>query len=130
MRRMFATAGAALLASAVLAGPVMSQGTPQTVSLVRVDTTKLSTGWRTSKIVGAKVVNEANETIGKVDDLLLTPNDKVPFAILSVGGFLGMGKHLVVVPYDALKIDGKQMMLPGATKEALKALPEFKYAKS
>jgi hypothetical protein len=52
----------------------------------------------------------------------------VPFAVLSVGGFLGMGTKYVVVPYSALVVHDKRMMLPGATKESLKSLPEFKYA--
>ncbi len=50
--------------------------------------------------------------------------------MLSVGGFLGLGDRLVVVPYDSLKMAANKIMLPGATKEALKALPEFKYARS
>jgi hypothetical protein len=52
----------------------------------------------------------------------------VPFAVLSVGGFLGMGTKYVVVPYSSLKVGDKKMVLHGATKESLKALPEFKYA--
>lgn len=39
------------------------------------------------------MVNEANETVGKIDDLIVTPTDKVPFAVLSVGGFLGMTRN-------------------------------------
>ena len=49
-------------------------------------------------------------------------------AILSVGGFLGMGKHLVAVPFRDLQIDRRQLILPDATKKTLEALPEFKYA--
>jgi hypothetical protein len=52
----------------------------------------------------------------------------VPFAVLSVGGFLGMGTKFVVVPYNSLQVRDKKMVLPGATKESLKGLPEFKYA--
>ena len=48
--------------------------------------------------------------------------------MLSVGGFLGMGTKYVVVPYSSLQVREKKMMLPGATKNFLKALPEFKYA--
>jgi hypothetical protein len=45
-----------------------------------------------------------------------------------VGGFLGLGTKYVVVPFMSLKIIDKKMVLPGGTKDALKALPEFKYA--
>jgi sporulation protein YlmC with PRC-barrel domain len=97
---------------------------------MKVDPQSLATGYRTSKVVGATVVNEANETVGTIDDLIVTPTEKVPFAVLSVGGFLGMGTKYVVVPYSALKVGDKRMVLPGATKESLKSLPEFKYTTS
>jgi hypothetical protein len=119
-------AGTAVLATA-LSGPVLSQGTPQTMAMVKVDPQTLAMGYRASKVVGSTVVNEANETVGTIDDLIVTPSERVPFAVLSVGGFLGMGTHYVVVPYSSLQVHDKQMVLPGATKESLKALPSFKY---
>jgi sporulation protein YlmC with PRC-barrel domain len=118
--------GAAIL-SASLTGPAFSQGAPQTVTLMKVDPTTLATGYRTSKVVGSTVVNEANETVGTIDDLIVTPNEKVPFAVLSVGGFLGIGTKYVVVPFSSLEVKDKRMLLRGATKDLLKALPEFKY---
>lgn len=48
--------------------------------------------------------------------------------VLSVGGFLGVGSSYVVVPYSAIEIRDKKMVLRGATKESLKNLPEYKYA--
>jgi PRC-barrel domain len=121
-------AGAAMVSTVLFAGPVWAQGAPQTVTIERVDVQKLAAGYRSSKIVGSPVVNDANEKIGDVDDLLVEPSDKVLFAVLSVGGFLGMGERLVVVPFGSLQIAGNRVMLPGGTKDALKALPEFKYA--
>ena len=79
-------AGAAVLAAA-LSGPAFSQGAPQTLSLMQIDPQSVATGYRTSKVVGSTVVNEANETVGTIDDLIVTANEKVPFAVLSVGGF-------------------------------------------
>jgi hypothetical protein len=119
-------ASAALLAAS-LSGPAFSQGAPQTVTLMKVDPASLATGYRTSKVVGSTVVNEANEAVGTIDDLIVTPGEKVPFAVLSVGGFLGMGTKYVVVPFSSLQVKEKKMMLPGATQDSLKALPEFKY---
>jgi hypothetical protein len=119
-------AGAAILVAS-LSGPAFSQGSPQTVGLMKVDPASLATGYRTSKVVGATVVNEANETVGTIDDLIVTPTNKVPFAVLSVGGFLGVGSKYVVVSFASLQVKDKQMVLPGATKDTLKALPEFKY---
>ena len=120
-------AGAAVVA-ATLSGPAFSQGAPQTLSLMKVDPQSVATGYRTSKVVGSTVVNESNETVGTIDDLIVTPNEKVPYAVLSVGGFLGMGMKYVVVPYSALQVRNKRMVLPGATKESLKDLPAFKYS--
>jgi hypothetical protein len=125
-RSIIVLAGAAVL-TASLSGPVLSQGAPQTVTLMKVDPATLATGYRTSKVVGSTVVNEANETVGTIDDLIVTPGEKVPFAVLSVGGFLGMGTKYVVVSFGSLQVKDKEMVLPGATKESLKALPEFKY---
>ena len=119
-------ASTAVLAAS-LSGAAFSQGAPQTVTLMKVDPASVATGYRTSKVVGSTVINEANETVGTIDDLIVTPTEKVPFAVLSVGGFLGMGTKYVVVPFSSLQVKGKQMVLPGATKDSLKALPDFKY---
>ena len=121
-------ASAAIIGIAVLSGGAGAQGTPQTVELVKVDVQKLAAGYRSSKVVGSNVVNDANETIGKIDDLLVSRDGRQPYAVLSVGGFLGMGNRLVVVPYDLLKFGDNKVILPGGTKEGLKMLPEFKYA--
>ena len=120
-------AGAAIVA-ATLSGPAFSQGAPQTITLTKVDLQSLATGYRTSKVVGSTVVNEANVKVGTIDDLIVTPSDRVPFAVLSVGGFLGVDTKYVVVPYNTLVVHDKQMLFPGATKDSLKSLPEFKYS--
>ena len=127
MRRSIILASAASLAIS-LSGPAFSQGAPQTVTLMKVDPQTLATGYRTSKVVGSTVVNETNETVGTIDDLIVTPGGQAPYAVLSVGGFLGMGTKYVVVPFTSLKIVDKKMVLPGGTKDALKTHPEFKYA--
>ena len=129
MKRVMILAGAAMIGVALLSGGARAQGTPQTVELlVKVDVQKLAAGYRASKIIGSAVVNDANETIGKIDDLLVSRDGKQPYAVLSIGGFLGMGTHLVVVPYDSLKFADNKVILPGGTKEGLRRLPEFKYA--
>jgi sporulation protein YlmC with PRC-barrel domain len=99
------------------------------VELVSVDVQKLSTGYRASKIISSNVVNDANETIGKIDDLIVSPDDnKSAYVIISVGGWLGMGSHLIALPYENLHITSTKITLPGATKAGLKNLPEFKYS--
>ena len=119
---------AAMLSVTFLSGGAGAQAVPQQVELAKVDVQTLAAGYRASKIVGSKVVNDANETIGEIDDVLVSSDGKQPYAVLSIGGFLGMGTHLVVVPYETLKFGDKQVTLPGGTKEGLRILPEFKYA--
>jgi PRC-barrel domain len=128
MKRAMILASAAMIGVALLSSSAGAQGTPQTIELVKVDVQKLSAGYRSSKVVGTSVLNDANETIGKIDDILVSSDGKQPYAVLSIGGFLGMGTHLVVVPYDTLKFADKKVVLPGGTKEGLRMLPEFKYA--
>jgi PRC-barrel domain len=48
-------------------------------------------------VVGATVVNETNETVGAIDDLIVTPGGQAPYSVLSVGGFLGLGKMYAVL---------------------------------
>jgi hypothetical protein len=117
-----------MIGVAFLSSGAGAQGTPQTLALAHVDVQKLSAGYRASKVIGSSVVNDANETIGTVDDLLVSRDGKQPYAVLSIGGFLSMGNRLVVVPYETLKFADKKVMLPGGTKEGLKMLPEFRYA--
>ena len=108
-----------------LSQSAFSQGAPQTVTLMKVDPQTLATGYRVSKVVGSAVVNDANETVGKIDDLIVTPTEKVPFAVLSVGGFLGIGTKYVVVPYSSLKVKDNEMVLPGATKRLAQGSARF-----
>jgi hypothetical protein len=121
-------ASAAMIGVFLVVGPAKTQVAPQTVQLAKVNVQELAAGYRASKVIGSSVTNDANETIGKIDDLLVSSDGKDPFAVLSIGGFLGMGSHLVAVPYDSLKFVDKTFVLPGGTKEGLKMLPEFKYA--
>ena len=128
MKRAMTLASAAMTGVSLLSGGAGAQGTPQTVELVKLDVQKLAAGYRASKIIGSGVVNDANETIGKIDDILVSSDGKQPYAVLSIGGFLGMGSRFVVVPYDTLTFTDNKITLPGGTKDGLKMLPEFKYA--
>jgi hypothetical protein len=128
IRSILATSLLAAAALAPLSQQAFAQGAPQTVSLVKVDVAPLATGFRASKVIGASVVNDANESVGKIDDVIISADGKAPFAVISVGGFLGMGSKLVVVHYDSLRFQQDRVVLPGGSKDQLKALPEFKYA--
>ena len=128
MRKTITVISAALASMVLLSGPAGAQGTTQTVEVAKVDVQKLSAGYRASKVIGSSVLNDANEAIGKIDDLLVSTDGKAPYAVLSIGGFLGMDSHLIVVPHDSLNLIDNKIVLPGGTKDSLKMLPEFKYA--
>ena len=128
MRNLLVSAAIAAGAAVAVPALVLAQGTPQTVQLVKVDVVKVSTGYRASKVLGSSVVNEAGDIVGKIDEIIVGPDGRAPFVVLSVGGFLGVGDKLVALPYEQMRTDGKKIVLPGATKDSLKALPEFKYS--
>jgi len=92
-----------------------------------VASVRLENGVRASKVIGSTVYNEQNERVGSVDDLIMTEDDKVTVAVISVGGFLGLGSKLVAVPFGQLKRDADRVVLTGATKDTLNGMPSFVY---
>jgi sporulation protein YlmC with PRC-barrel domain len=129
--------------------------------------------WRTSKVVGLNVYNDNNESIGSINDLLTDKSGAIKAAVISAGGVLGVGAHLVAVPFDKIKFVNEPVAYIGtagatntgatrppstttgaatgttnlapatasrpnpwypdhavynATKDELKAMPEFKYS--
>ena len=87
-------------------------------------------GWSTKKsVLGKEVYNDNNEKIGFIIDLVISPDTTVSAAIIATGGFLGVATHDVAVPIAALDVRSGNLYLPGATKDAIKATPEFQYAK-
>ena len=94
--------------------------------------TQAADEWRSSKLVGQTVYNDANERIGDINDLILGPDGKISHAVIGVGGFLGMGEKLVGVSFSDLKLnrdaDGAMRVTLSSTKEALENAPDFKYS--
>jgi len=118
--------------SATPAAPVASDpsGASTTPDLT-VASVKLLGGLRISKLVGSSVYNDQNEKIGSVDELIMKDGNKIVMAVVSVGGFLGIGNKLVAVPYDHLHLemnkDETKVVMPGASKESLTSMPTFTY---
>ena len=165
-------AGSALLVTVAFAQTpaATSDGT----NAAPMSNSSLHGDWRTSKVVGLGVYNDDNESIGSINDLLTDRNGTIKAVVLGVGGFLGMGAHLVAVPYDKIKFVNEPIAYTGvagspngagstgtsrpasspvttgaatgsapaskanpwypdhavfnATKDQLKAMPEFKYS--
>lgn len=168
--------GSALLASAAFAqSPTATTTAPAAAPVTASDSTYHG-NWRASKVVGLNVYNEANESLGSINDLLTDKEGNIKAVVIGVGGFLGVGEHLIAVPYDKIKFVNEPVattaasssgssgmksttsngmttgaatsgaapaaaasakpnpwypdhaVLGGASKEQLKAMPEFKYS--
>ena len=172
---------AALAGSAMLAGAAFAQTPAATTTdsagmktAATSDVSSLQGDWRASKLAGLSVYNSSNESVGSINDLLTDKSGNVKAVVIGVGGFLGVGEHLVAVPFDKVKFvtepvaytgvaggAGATKMSPStttgsattgsattapaaatskanpwypdhavfnATKDELKAMPEFKYS--
>ena len=128
MNRSIALMVGAVAVAVALSEPALSQGTPQTAAIMKVDPQSVATGYRTSKVVGSTVVNEANETVGTIDDLIVTPSERYPSRSFQSAASWAWALNMSWCPTVTLQVRDKKMVLPGATKESLKALPDFKYA--
>jgi sporulation protein YlmC with PRC-barrel domain len=116
---------------AVIAGNVAAQvAGSTTLGVPPAEITTIAKGWSAKKqILDKSVYNDQNEKVGEVEDIIVAPDKSISYAILGVGGFLGLGEHYVTIPFNQLKAADGKFVLKGATKEALKALPKFDYAK-
>ena len=92
----------ALVSTALMTGAAFSQTATRDRSDTNVAVHR-DGEWRSSKLIGVNVYNEANEKIGAIEELIVDKSSKVENIILGVGGFLGMGEHYVAVPMDKLK---------------------------
>jgi hypothetical protein len=154
--------GMAMLGTALISGAALAQTNTtdrSTTAMMHKDGE-----WRSSKLVGVNVYNDANEKIGDIQELILDKSGKIDNVVIGVGGFLGMGEHYVAVTFDKLRWanepvrtsstttstvgESKNGTVTGdanrpvrsadekwypdhavlnATKDQLKAMPEFKY---
>jgi sporulation protein YlmC with PRC-barrel domain len=116
----------------IAAGAVdaVAQTAGSMISVSTIELRELATGWSAKKqILGENVYNDAGDKVGEINDLIVTPDKALSYAIVGVGGFLGVAEHEIAVPVGQLKQQQGKIVLPGATKDALKAAPKFEYAK-
>jgi sporulation protein YlmC with PRC-barrel domain len=115
---------------AVAAGNVAAQVAGSTTIGVSPDEVKtLARGWSAKKqILGKPVYNDQDERVGEVEDLIIAPDKSLSYAIIGVGGFLGLGTYHVAVPVSQFHSGDGKIVLPGATKDTLKAMPPFVYS--
>ena len=121
-----------MLAAFVLISPTISHAQVAGSTLLGVSVAELQEvvkGWSVKRtVLGQPVYNDKNEKVGSVDDIIITPDKAVSYAIINAGGFLALAKHDVAIPVSQIKLVDNKLVLLGATKEALKAIPEFQYA--
>ena len=98
----------------------------QEVALTPLETTEVARGYRAETLKLKPVVNDKNETIGKINDFIFSKEGNV-YAVLSVGDFGGIGGHLIAIPFRSLKLDdpSSYVVLPGASRATLEKLPVF-----
>ena len=113
---------AAVAASALLASVAFAQ-TPTATSdrnnMAASETSSSFQGnWRASKVVGLSVYNDNNQSIGSINDLLTDKSGNIKAAVIGVGGFLGVGEHLVVIPFDKIKFVNEPVSYTSASGNA------------
>lgn len=98
---------------------------------ISVDEAKVAAlGWSAQKqILHKPVYNDNKKKIGVIEDMIVSPENSVSYAVVGVGGFLGIDRHDVLIPFNHFKAEGHKFLLPGANKARLKSLPEFRYSK-
>jgi sporulation protein YlmC with PRC-barrel domain len=166
--------GSALLATVAFAQQAQTPtATTDSAKPAIVSDSSMQGNWRSSKVVGLNVYNDKNESLGSINDLLMDKSGNIKAVVLGVGGFLGVGEHLVAIPFDKIKFVNEPIVYSGvagapnaagtrpatstttgaattstapavtaskpnpwypdhavfnATKDELKAMPEFKYS--
>lgn len=112
---------AGVAASALLASVAFAQSPSATTDRATTaapaaasDTSSFKGSWRTSKLVGLNVYNDSNESLGSINDLLADKSGDIKGVVIGVGGFLGVGEHLVAVPIDKVKFVDEPIAYTGA----------------
>lgn len=97
------------------------------MGVTREQATLVARGIRASELVDKDVYNDRNQKIGAIDDFIVSKDGKLSVAVVDVGGFLGMGEHRIAIPVNQFSQIQPRVVLPGATEEGLKQLPQFEY---
>ena len=117
---------AALTALMIAAGPLAAQTTSGPLSFAdKQDNSEVLD----TDFIGTPVNGKDGQALGKVTNLVFDQEGRIEFAVIGIGGFLGIGEKEVAVPLNAVKsgeANNKQVFVLDATKEELKAAPAYK----
>jgi PRC-barrel domain len=120
---------------ALLLTPSVTDARAQTAGSTRlgvsiVELNEVISGWSVQRqLLWQPVYNDQDEKIGKIEDIILNKERTASYAIVSIGGFLGLGAHDAAIPAGQLQLKNDRLVLPGATKDQLRAMPRFEYAR-
>src|SRR5471032_1640010 len=106
-------AGSALLASVAFAQTPTATTDRANMAPATASDSSFQGDWRASKVVGLNVYNDNNESLGSINDLLTDRSGNIKAAVISVGGFLGVGTRLVAVPFDKIKFVNEPIAYTG-----------------
>jgi sporulation protein YlmC with PRC-barrel domain len=78
-------------------------------------------------LIGDAVMNRAGETVGSLEEIMIDlETDRVAYAVVSVGGFLGIGNRLFAIPWKSLELDaGEHALILDVNKEFMEQAPGF-----
>ena len=135
MKKLLAVASSAALmliaSSAGVQAADSSNAATGAATSAGVGTSNVAVGWSAKRqILGKPVYNENEVRIGTITDLIIAPDSSVSYAIVSAGGFVGLGKHNVAIAIEEFETQNNKLYLVGATRDMIKELPEFEYAKT
>ena len=79
-----------------------------------------------SDVIGTEVQNAEGETVAEIVDLVKEQGAEDLYAVLSVGGFLGIGDKKVVVPLEELDVGQEgEIIMANVTEDQLRDMPEY-----
>jgi sporulation protein YlmC with PRC-barrel domain len=127
---LYAGLTALLLTPAATTVGAQTAGTTTSIGVSVVELNDVINGWSVQRqLLGQSVYNDKDEKIGKIEDIILNKDRSASYGIVSTGGFLGIGAHDVAIPAKQLQLNNERLVLPGASKETLRAMPPFEYAR-
>jgi PRC-barrel domain protein len=116
----------AAVLTAVVPFPRIDRAAGQEVALTPLEATEVARGYRAEAIKLKPVVNDKNETIGRINDFIIGKDGNI-YVVLAVGDFTGLSGHLIAIPFRSLKLDDPSgnIVVPGASRAALEKLPVY-----
>ena len=116
----------AVILTAVVFFLWIAHAAAQEIGLTPLEATEVARGYRAEALKLKPVVNDKNETIGRINDFVFGKDGNI-YAILGVGDFTGLSGQAVATPFRSFKLDDPSgyIVLPGASRAALEKLPVF-----